>query len=53
MVGDVGSAYLNANMPMDKPDKILHMYIDKNVADAIINKTNLLRLSEDTMEGWW
>ena len=38
MVGDVGSAYLNANMPMDKPDKILHMYIDKNVADTIIKQ---------------
>ena len=38
MVGDVGSAYLNANMSMEKPDKILHMYIDKNVADAIIKQ---------------
>ena len=38
MVGDVGSAYLNADMPMEKPDKILHMYIDKNVADAIIKQ---------------
>jgi hypothetical protein len=38
MVGDVGSAYLNANMPMDKPDKILHMYIDKNVTDVIIKQ---------------
>ena len=38
MVGDVGSAYLNANMPMDKPHKILHMYNDKNVADAIIKQ---------------
>ena len=25
-------------MPMDKPDKILHMYIDKNMADAIIKQ---------------
>ena len=24
MVGGVGSAYLNANMPKEKPDKILH-----------------------------
>ena len=24
MVGDVGSAYLNANMLKEKPDKILH-----------------------------
>ena len=23
---------------MEKPDKILHMYIDKNVADAIIKQ---------------
>ena len=38
MVGDVGSAYLNADLPMGKPDKILHMYIDKNVADAIIKQ---------------
>ena len=34
MVGDVGSAYT----PMEKPDKILHMYIDKNVADTIIKQ---------------
>jgi hypothetical protein len=38
MVGDVGSAYLNADMPKEKPDKILHMFIDKNVADAIIKQ---------------
>ena len=38
MVGDVGSAYLNASIPMDKPDKILRMYIDKNVANAIIKQ---------------
>ena len=38
MVGDVGSAYLNAHMPMDKPDKILHMFIEKNVANEIIRQ---------------
>ena len=27
MVEDVRSAYLNAKMPLDKPDKILHMLI--------------------------
>ena len=38
MVGGVRSAYLNADMPTEKPYKILHMYIDKNVADAIIKQ---------------
>ena len=36
MVSDVGSAYLNAKMPLDKPDKILHMMINKDVADEIV-----------------
>jgi hypothetical protein len=36
IVGDLGSAYLNARMPMDKPDKILHMVIESDVADEII-----------------
>jgi hypothetical protein len=38
MVGDVGSAYLNAKMPLDKPDKILHMMITKDVADEIVRQ---------------
>jgi Reverse transcriptase (RNA-dependent DNA polymerase) len=38
MVGDIGTAYLNARMPMDKPDKILHMVIAKDVADEIIRQ---------------
>ena len=38
MVGDVGSAYLNAKMPPYKPDKILHMMITKDVADEIIRQ---------------
>ena len=38
MVGDVESAYLNANMPKEKPDKILQMFIDKNVVDAYVKQ---------------
>ena len=38
MVGDVGSAYLNANMPMTDPDKILHIIIESYVADEIIRQ---------------
>ena len=38
IVGDVGTAYLNARMPMDIPDKILHMFIEGNVAAAIIQQ---------------
>ena len=38
MVGDVGSAYLNAHMPTDNPDKILHMIIESDVADEIIRQ---------------
>ena len=38
MVGDVGSAYLNAKMPTDIPDKILHMFIAKDVTDEIIRQ---------------
>ena len=38
MVGDVGTAYLNAKMPMDNPDKILHMIIAKHVAEEIIRQ---------------
>ena len=38
MVGDVGSAYLNAHMPTKDPDKILHMIIEKYVADEIIRQ---------------
>ena len=38
MVGDVGSAYLNANMPMTNPEKILHMIIESDVADEIIRQ---------------
>ena len=41
MVGDVGSAYLNAHMPMDNPDKILHMIIESNVADEIIRQDKM------------
>ena len=33
-----GTAYLNARMPMDKPDKILDMVIAKDVADEIIKQ---------------
>ena len=40
MVGDVGSAYLNAKMPTDIPDKILHMFIAKDVTDEIIRQDN-------------
>ena len=38
MVGDVGSAYLNAHMPLDNPDKILHMIVESDVADEIIRQ---------------
>ena len=38
MVEDVRSAYLNAKMPLDKPDKILHMLITKDVADEIVRQ---------------
>ena len=38
MVGDIGTAYLNARMPMNNPDKILHMVIAKDVADEIIRQ---------------
>jgi hypothetical protein len=38
MVGDVGSAFLNARMPMDNPDNILHMIIERDVADEIIRR---------------
>jgi hypothetical protein len=38
MVGDVGSAFLNASMPMDNPDNILHMIIERDVADEIIRR---------------
>ena len=40
MVGDVGSAYLNADMPMDKPDKILYMSIEHDVANEIVKQDN-------------
>ena len=35
MIGDMGSAYLNADMPMDNPDKILYMSIEPDVANEI------------------
>ena len=38
MVGDVGSAYLNASMPMDDPAKILYMSIEPDVANEIIKQ---------------
>ena len=38
MIGDVGSAYLNAHMPMDDPAKILYMSIEKDVANEIIRQ---------------
>ena len=38
MVGDVGSAYLNAHMPLDNPDKFLHMIVESEVADEIIRQ---------------
>jgi Reverse transcriptase (RNA-dependent DNA polymerase) len=38
MVGDVGSAYLNASMPMDDPSKILYMLIEPDVAREIIKQ---------------
>ena len=37
-LGDVGSAYLNANLPMTDPNKILHMIIESDVADEIIRQ---------------
>ena len=37
MIGDVGSAYLNAHMPMDDPAKILHMSMEEDVANEIIS----------------
>ena len=38
MVGDVGTAYLNARMPLDDPDKILHMRIEATVATIIVRQ---------------
>jgi Reverse transcriptase (RNA-dependent DNA polymerase) len=38
MVGDVGSAYLNAAMPTDNPDKILYMLIEPDVSREIIRQ---------------
>ena len=38
MIGDVGSAYLNASMPMDDPTKILYMSIEPDVANEIIRQ---------------
>jgi hypothetical protein len=38
LVGDVGSAYLNASMPMDDPIKILCMLIEPDVAREIIKQ---------------
>ena len=38
MIGDVGSAYLNADMPMDNPDKILYMSIEPDVANEIVRQ---------------
>jgi Reverse transcriptase (RNA-dependent DNA polymerase) len=38
MIGDVGSAYLNAVMPTDNPDKILYMSIEPDVASEIIRQ---------------
>ena len=36
MVGDVGTAYLNARMPLDDPDKVLHMRIEASIANIIV-----------------
>jgi Reverse transcriptase (RNA-dependent DNA polymerase) len=38
MIGDVGSAYLNAVMPTDNPDKILYISIEPDVASEIIRQ---------------
>ena len=38
MIGDVGSAYLNAHMPMEDPAKIFHMSIEEDVANEIIRQ---------------
>ena len=38
MVGDVGTAYLNAKIPRDDPEKTLYMIIDEAVAEIIIEK---------------
>jgi Reverse transcriptase (RNA-dependent DNA polymerase) len=38
MVGDVGTGYLNARMPLDDPDKILHMRIEATVATIIVRQ---------------
>ena len=35
MVGDVGTAYLNASMPTDDPDKVIHMRIEGRIAEVI------------------
>ena len=40
MIGDVGSAYLNADMPMDNPAKILYMSIEPDVANEIVKQDN-------------
>ena len=38
MIGDVGSAYLNANMPTDDPAKVLYMSVEEDVANEIIRQ---------------
>ena len=38
MVGDVGTAYLDAKMPTDDPSKRIHMTIDPVIARIIITK---------------
>ena len=38
MVGDVGTAYLNAKMPTDDPTKRIHMTIDPVIAKIIVTQ---------------
>ena len=38
MVGDVGTAYLNAKIPRDDPEKTLYMIIDEAVAEIMIKE---------------
>lgn len=44
MIGDVGSAYLNASMPTDDPAKILYMSIEPDVANEIIRQDGTFAL---------
>jgi hypothetical protein len=43
MMGDVGSACLNAVMPTDDPAKILYTFIEPDVANEIIRQDNTFK----------